>query len=61
MFHGCILFSHISSGESGLPDASTPAVFVYGRLVLWLVLALMLVSIGYAGWHVLANWNDITV
>jgi hypothetical protein len=44
-----------------LPDSSTPAVFVYGRLVLWLVLALMLVSIGYAGWQVLANWNDITV
>ncbi len=44
-----------------MSNAPTPAVFVYGRMVLWLVLALMLVSIGYAGWQVLANWNDITV
>ncbi len=44
-----------------MPDASTPPVYVYGRLVLWLTLALMLLSIGYSGWQVLANWNDITV
>ena len=38
-----------------------PAVYTYGRLALWLVLALMLLSVGYAGWHVVANWAVITV
>jgi hypothetical protein len=38
-----------------------PAVFRYGRLALWLVLALMLLSILYGAWHVVANWTSITV
>ena len=41
--------------------SSPPPVFTYGRLALWVVLALMIVSIGYAAWHVVANWSFITV
>lgn len=41
-------------------DSPTP-VFTAGRLVLWLVLALMVVSIGYAAWIAVANWAFITV
>lgn len=40
---------------------SPPAVFRYGRLTAWLVLALMLLSILYSAWHVVANWSHITV
>ncbi len=42
------------------PD-SPPPVFTVGRLALWLVLALMLVSIGYTAWIAVANWTFITV
>jgi hypothetical protein len=42
------------------PD-SPPPVFTVGRLTLWLVLALMLVSIGYSAWIAVANWSFITV
>lgn len=42
------------------PDAPT-TVFTIGRLALWLVLALMLVSIGYTAWIAVANWAFITV
>ena len=40
---------------------SPPPVFTYGRLALWLVLVLMLVSVVYSLWHVVANWSFITV
>jgi hypothetical protein len=40
---------------------SPPPVFTYGRLVLWLVLLLMLLSVVYAAWQVIANWTSITV
>jgi hypothetical protein len=40
---------------------SPPPVFTYGRLTLWLVLVLMLVSVVYSLWHVVANWSFITV
>lgn len=36
-------------------------VYTAGRLALWVVLALMLLSIGYAAWQSLANWTAITV
>lgn len=38
-----------------------PRIYTYGRLALWLVLALMALSVGYAGWHAIANWSAITV
>ena len=38
-----------------------PTVFRYGRIALWLVLALMLLSILYGAWHAVANWTSITV
>jgi len=41
-------------------ESSTP-VFTVGRLALWLVLALMVVSVAYVAWHVVANWRFITV
>jgi hypothetical protein len=44
-----------------MSDDAAPSVFVYGRLVFWLVLALMVVSVIYAGWQALANWHSITV
>lgn len=44
-----------------MSEESPPAVFVYGRLVFWLILALMVVSVIYAGWQALANWTSITV
>ena len=44
-----------------MTDESPPAVFRYGRMALWLVLALMLLSVLYGGWHVVANWTFITV
>lgn len=40
---------------------SPPAVFTYGRLALWLVLLLIVLSIGYAAWQVAANWSSIRV
>ena len=40
---------------------SPPPVFTYGRLTLWLVLVLMVVSVVYSMWHVVANWSFITV
>ena len=40
---------------------SPPRVFTFGRLALWLVLALMVVSVAYAAWHIVANWTFITV
>jgi hypothetical protein len=40
---------------------SPPPVFTYGRLALWLVLVLMLLSVVYTAWQVLANWTSITV
>jgi hypothetical protein len=42
-------------------ESPPPAVFRFGRLVLWLVLALMVLSILYGGWHVVANWPSIRV
>ena len=42
------------------PD-SPSSVFTYGRLALWLVLALIVASIAYSAWHVVANWSFITV
>jgi hypothetical protein len=42
------------------PQSPSP-VFTVGRLALWLVLALMVASIGYSAWHVVANWTFITV
>lgn len=36
-------------------------IHTIGRLVLWLVLALMLLSIGYSAWQTIANWSAITV
>jgi hypothetical protein len=42
------------------PDSPTP-VFTVGRLALWLVLALMVVAIGYSAWIAVANWGFITV
>lgn len=50
-----------SPGENCMSEESPPAVFVYGRLVFWLILALMVVSVIYAGWQALANWTSITV
>jgi hypothetical protein len=44
------------------PDSDSPTpVFTIGRLALWLVLALILVSIGYSAWIAVANWAFITV
>ncbi|HLV24797.1 MAG TPA: hypothetical protein VKZ41_00665 [Gemmatimonadales bacterium] len=40
---------------------SPPAAYSYGRAVLWLVLALIAASFGYALWHIVANWKFITV
>jgi hypothetical protein len=40
---------------------SPPPVFTYGRLALWLVLLLMLLSVVYTAWQVLSNWTSITV
>ncbi|MDF2774581.1 MAG: hypothetical protein K0S86_4081 [Geminicoccaceae bacterium] len=43
-------------------DSDSPSpVFTYGRIALWLVLALMVISVVYAAWHVVANWTYITV
>lgn len=42
------------------PESSS-RVFMYGRLALWLVLFLIVASIVYSGWHVVANWKFITV
>jgi|SRR5688500_8216304 len=43
-------------------DSDSPSpVFTYGRIALWLVLALMVISVVYAAWHVVANWSYITV
>jgi hypothetical protein len=42
-------------------EESPAPVYTYGRLVLWLVLLLMVVSVLYSGWHVVANWTAITV
>lgn len=43
-------------------DADSPSwVFTVGRLALWLVLALMVVSVAYSAWHIVANWTFITV
>ncbi|HLS47939.1 MAG TPA: hypothetical protein VK012_05430 [Gemmatimonadales bacterium] len=41
-------------------DSPTP-VFTAGRLVLWLVLALMVASIGYSVWTAIENWTSISV
>ena len=41
-------------------DSPSP-VFTVGRVALWVVLALMLVSIIYSAWVVVANWTFITV
>jgi hypothetical protein len=41
-------------------DSPSP-VFTIGRVALWVVLALMLVSIIYSAWQVVANWTFITV
>ncbi len=40
---------------------SPPAAFTIGRIALWLVLALMALSILYTGWHVLEYWSSIRV
>jgi hypothetical protein len=47
--------------DAGLSPRTPPRIYTIGRLVLWLVLALMLVSVGYAGWQAIANWSAITV
>jgi hypothetical protein len=33
----------------------------YGKLTLWIVLALMLISVLYSGWLAIANWGSIRV
>lgn len=38
-----------------------PTVFTVGRIVLWIVLALMALSILYTGWHVIEYWTAIGV
>jgi len=40
---------------------SPPAMFTYGRLALWLVLVLIVLSVGYAAWQVVVNWSSIAV
>jgi hypothetical protein len=42
------------------PPALHPA-HKFGRLTLWLVLALMLGSAIFAAWSVIANWSSIRV
>jgi hypothetical protein len=42
-------------------DADTPAVFRYGRLVHWLVLGLLGLSMLYSLWIVMSNWTAVTV
>ena len=43
-------------------ESESPSpVFTYGRLALWLVLVLIVASIAYSLWHVVANWSFITV
>ena len=47
------------SAPSG-PPLTHPA-HTYGRLTLWLVLALMLGAALFAAWSALSNWSSITV
>jgi hypothetical protein len=42
-------------------DSGTPAVFGIGRIINWIVLALMGISILYSMYIVLVNWKAITV
>ncbi len=44
-----------------MADAETPAPYRYGRVVHWLVLALLGLSVLYSLWIVLVNWTAITV
>jgi hypothetical protein len=44
-----------------MSDAHTHPAFRFGRLVNWLVLALLGVSVLYSLWIVLKNWTAITV
>jgi hypothetical protein len=44
------------------PSPPPPSrIYTIGRLAFWLVLALMLLSVGYAAWQAVANWSAITV
>lgn len=67
-------WTHVRAGDTRLTpfhskpetvmavDSDSPSpVFTYGRIALWLVLALMVVSVAYAAWHVVVNWSYITV
>lgn len=47
--------------ELSPPPPPPPRVYTVGRLALWLVLVLMLLSVGYAAWQAIANWSTITV
>lgn len=40
---------------------SPPPAYSFGRAVLWIVLALIGLSIAYSLWHVIANWKHIAV
>ena len=42
------------------PPAMHPA-HTFGRLTLWVVLALMLAAAIFAAWSVIANWSSIRV
>ena len=42
------------------PDSVHPA-HAYGRMTLWLVLALMLGAALFAAWIAIANWSSIKV
>lgn len=44
-----------------MPDADTPPVFQVGRIINWLVLALLGASILYSLYIVFVNWKAITV
>jgi hypothetical protein len=44
-----------------MPETSPPQLFSIGRIVGWVIIALMLVSIVYSAWISLANWSHIMV
>jgi hypothetical protein len=58
----CLAPFHSKPETAMAVDSDSPSpVFTYGRIALWLVLALMVISVVYAAWHVVANWTYITV
>ena len=44
-----------------MPEPSYAPVYTVGRIVQWVVLLVMLVSVLYAGWMSVANWSEIMV